>query len=139
MHYHSLYEVSGMTERTPFRCGVVIMASGLGTRFGSNKLLADFDGEPMVTYAIRGVNDLFDASVLVTRYEEVAALAESYNVQSIVHAFPGRNDTVRLGLQAVMALNDALSGCVFCPADQPLIEKATVGKLLSSEIGRAHV
>ena len=34
--------------------GCVIMASGLSTRFGSNKLLADFGGRPMLCRALDG-------------------------------------------------------------------------------------
>ena len=42
--------------------GCVIMASGLGKRFGSNKLMADFNGKPMI-YRILSATDgaLFDA------------------------------------------------------------------------------
>ena len=34
---------------SPFgSCGCVIMASGMGKRFGGNKLMADFGGKPMI-------------------------------------------------------------------------------------------
>lgn len=36
--------------------GCVIMASGLGKRFGSNKLMADFNGKPMI-YRILSATD----------------------------------------------------------------------------------
>ena len=36
-----------ITPTTP-HLGCVIMASGLGTRFGGNKLMADFDGQPLI-------------------------------------------------------------------------------------------
>ena len=50
--------------------GCIIMASGLGTRFGSNKLMADLDGAPLGLYVpadtaldesgMNGVEDLPD-------------------------------------------------------------------------------
>ena len=32
--------------------GCIIMASGLSTRFGSNKLMANLDGAPLIAHAI---------------------------------------------------------------------------------------
>ena len=44
----------------PFpNCGCVIMASGLGIRFGGNKLMADFCGKPMITQILDATEDLF--------------------------------------------------------------------------------
>ena len=40
-----------MKELLPVGC--VIMASGVSRRFGSNKLLADFRGEPMLAAQLR--------------------------------------------------------------------------------------
>ena len=35
------------------------------------------------------------------------------------HALPGRNDTVRLGLEALLTLQPGLAGCIFLPGDSP--------------------
>ena len=43
--------------------GCVIMASGLSTRFGSNKLLADFGGRPMLCRVL----DATDTPALAAR------------------------------------------------------------------------
>ena len=40
-----------ITPTTP-HLGCVIMASGLGKRFGGNKLMADFDGQPLICRAL---------------------------------------------------------------------------------------
>ena len=39
--------------------GCVIMASGLGKRFGGNKLMADFHGEPMVCRILDATEGIF--------------------------------------------------------------------------------
>ena len=44
----------------------------------------------------------------------------------ILHDLPNRNDTVRLGLEA---LGD-LDACMFLPGDQPLLRRETVAMLL---------
>ena len=106
--------------------GCVIMASGLGRRFGDNKLLADFGGKPMVQRALDATEGLFSRRVVVTRHESVAALCREQNVQVLLHDLPHRSATVRLGLEA---LGD-VDCCMFLPGDQPLLRRETVAALL---------
>lgn len=108
--------------------GCVIMASGLGKRFGGNKLMADFNGAPMIRRALDATEGLFTRRVVVTRHESVAQLARSQNVEVILHDLPHRSDTVRLGLEA---LGD-LDACMFLPGDQPLLRQETVAMLLEN-------
>jgi len=108
--------------------GCVIMASGLGKRFGSNKLMADFHGKPMIQRALDATDGLFAKRVVVTRHEQVAALCREQCVDVVLHDLPNRNDTVRLGLEA---LGD-LDACMFLPGDQPLLRRETVAMLLES-------
>ena len=108
--------------------GCVIMASGLGRRFGGNKLMADFGGRPMLARILAATEGLFDRRVVVTRHEDVAAFCRERGVEVISHDLPGQNDTVRLGLQAV----GNMDGCLFCPGDQPLLRKETVEALVNA-------
>lgn len=108
------------------KLGCVIMASGLGERFGSNKLMADFHGEPMIQRALRATDGLFSKRVVVTRHESVAVLCQELGVDAVLHDLPHRSDTVRLGLEA---LGD-LDACMFLPGDQPLLRRETVAMLL---------
>jgi molybdate transport repressor ModE-like protein len=110
------------------RIGCVIMASGLGKRFGGNKLMADFHGKPMVYKALEATEGLFFKRVVVTRHESVAALCLEKNVDAVLHDLPHRSDTVRLGLEAL----GELDACMFLPGDQPLLRRETVAKLLRS-------
>lgn len=105
----------------------MIMASGQGKRFGGNKLLADFGGEPLICRAFRVTEGLFAMRVVVTRHREVANLARERGIAVVLHDLPLRSDTVRLGLQAV----GAVSGCLFCPGDQPLLRRETVAELVA--------
>lgn len=108
------------------KIGCVIMASGLGKRFGSNKLMADFQGKPMIQRALDATAGLFAKRVVVTRHEQVAALCREQHVEFVLHDLPNRNDTVRLGLET---LGD-LDACMFLPGDQPLLRRETVAMLL---------
>ena len=105
--------------------GCVIMASGLGKRFGGNKLMADFGGQPMIARILAATEGIFDRRVVV---EDVAAFCRAQGVDVILHDLPNRNDTVRLGLEAV----GNVDGCLFCPGDQPLLRKETLKALADS-------
>ena len=107
------------------KLGCVIMASGLGTRFGGNKLMADFRGEPLICRALSATEGIFTRRVVVTRHKDVAALCRDRGVEAVLHQLPCRSDTVRLGLEAV----GDVGGCVFCPGDQPLLRQETAAAL----------
>ena len=107
--------------------GCVIMASGRAVRFGSNKLLADFGGAPLIARALDAAETpALAARVVVTRSPEVAELACKAGVKTILHSLPGRNDTVRLGLEALLSELPGLAGCIFLPGDQPLLRRESL-------------
>ena len=105
--------------------GCVIMASGLGRRFGGNKLLADFHGQPMISRILDATEGIFAQRVVVTRHEDVARICKERGIQTVLHSLPHRNDTVRLGLDAMPGIHR----CMFAAADQPLLRKETIGAL----------
>lgn len=106
--------------------GCIIMASGLGTRFGSNKLMASLDGAPLIAHVIRACDGLFAKRVAVTRHEDVAKLCRSLGMEAVMHDEPLRSDTVRLGMQAM----DGCDTVTFIQADQPFISANTLAALL---------
>ena len=102
--------------------GCVIMASGLGKRFGSNKLMADFRGKPMILRALQASESLKIHRVVVTRHQDIAKLCKDLGVDVILHDMPHRSDTVRLGLEFL----GNVVGCLFLPGDQPLLRRETI-------------
>lgn len=108
--------------------GCVIMASGMGKRFGSNKLMADFAAEPLFLRAVRATEGIFARRVVVTRHTDVADVCRDCGAEVILHDLPFRSDTVRIGLKAM----DNMDGCLFCPADQPLLRQETAASLALS-------
>ncbi len=106
--------------------GCIVMASGVGARFGGNKLMAELCDAPLVGHVVRATNDLFSRRVVVTRHADVAALCETLGAQVILHDEPCRNDTVRLGMEAM----DGCDTVTFVQGDQPLIRPASIVALL---------
>lgn len=108
--------------------GCVLMASGLGRRFGGDKLMADFDGAPLAARAIAATGELFDRRVMLTRSAAAAAYAGRQGVAVRLHTLPRRSDALRLGLAEM----EEMDGCLFCPCDQPLLRRETVAALCAA-------
>lgn len=106
--------------------GCVIMASGLGTRFGGNKLMADFRGRPLIAHVLDATAGIFSHRVVVTRHRDVVDLCREHGIDVVLHDLPHQSDTVRLGLKSLANLADA---CMFCSGDQPLLCQETVASL----------
>ena len=104
------------------------MASGLSRRFGDNKLLADFCGEPMILRILAATEGIFARRVVVTRHPQVAEICIRQGVETLLHDLPHRSDTVRLGLETM----GDMDGCMFCPADQPLLRRETILALVQA-------
>lgn len=126
-------------DRPVGRLGCVIMASGLGRRFGGNKLMADFKGKPLIQWTLDATDKIFSRRVVVTRHQEVETLCRKQNIPVIYHDLPWRSDTIRLGLQALNPAYDGdppsdLDSCMFCPGDQPLLQPDTIAALALSAV-----
>ena len=106
--------------------GCIVMASGVGARFGGNKLMAELCDAPLVGHVVRATDGLFSRRVVVTRHADVALLCETLGAQVILHDEPCRNDTVRLGMEAM----DGCDTVTFVQGDQPLIRPASIVALL---------
>ena len=105
--------------------GCVIMASGLGKRFGGNKLMADFHGQPLISCMLAATEGIFAQRVVVTRHADVARFCDERGIPVVLHDLPYRSDTVRLGLEAL----PGVERCMFTPADQPMLRWETVAAL----------
>ncbi|MCF0150596.1 MAG: nucleotidyltransferase family protein [Firmicutes bacterium] len=114
----------------PFgNAGCILMASGMGKRFGGNKLLADFRGKPLIEHAIDMTEGLFAEVLVVTRHTEIEAICRRRQVPVLLHQLPLRSDTVRLGIETI---GPSVDRCAFLPADQPLLSSSTLQALLLS-------
>lgn len=113
-------------KQTTMKHGCIIMASGMGTRFGGNKLMAKLNGIPLIQYVIQATESRFEQRVVVTRHNDVTKLCHELDVAVALHKKPHRNDTVRLGMDAIGKCDTV----TFFQADQPLISPSSITALL---------
>ena len=115
-----------LAKQTTIKRGCIIMASGMGTRFGSNKLMAKLNGIPLIQYVIQATESRFEKRAVVTRHDEVARLCHVLGAEAVLNNKPHRNDTVRLGMDAIGECDTV----TFFQADQPLISPSSITALL---------
>ena len=115
------------------KIGCVIMASGMARRFGSNKLLHDFHGEPMMVRILRSTAaTTIQHRLVVTRHREVEAICRAEGVPCLLHDLPLRSDTVRLGVEKLLSTEPDLDGIIFAASDQPCLTAESIQNLCNA-------
>ena len=111
------------------KIGCVVMAAGNARRFGENKLAARFQGKSLIRRTLEAVpGDVFDSTVVVTQYPEIAELAKEFHFAAIRNEHPdfGISHTIELGLTKLRECD----GVLFLVSDQPLLRRESVAELV---------
>lgn len=119
------------------KLGAVLMASGAGTRFGSNKLFYPIEGVPMVERAFAAVPpELFARACVVSCYPEILSHGSEHSYQAIFNpqAEEGQSASIRLGLSALAEMD----GVLFSVCDQPWLQRISVERLLAEFTAHCH-
>jgi len=120
---------------------VIIMASGLSKRFGTNKLFAQVNGRPMYCSVLNNVSAFFKnhpeagIGIVVSAYEEILHQADQLGLIPIFNANPeeGQANSIKIGL--AFSLKDDFmkhEAAVFLTADQPWLKTETLSDFLLS-------
>ena len=117
------------------RLGIVLLAAGVGKRFGGNKLTAQVRGKPMYLWAMENIEDMKTELpiVVVTGTPEIVSAAEAKGMIAIFNGQPelGISLSIRLGIEAVIQEDRKVDGIFFMVCDQPWLEKTTLVRLMS--------
>jgi CTP:molybdopterin cytidylyltransferase MocA len=122
--------------RQPAGVAGLILAAGLGRRFGGAKLVARLRGRPLVSYALdvagrgRAAGLLSDLRIVVGPGDEVVTrLARDAGAEPLVNPAPanGLSSSLRLGLGALHA-----GAALVLLADQPLVRLDVVAVLVAA-------
>ncbi len=121
------------------KAGMIYMASGFGSRFGSNKLLEEWNGKPLYRY---GLEALLEAAeilkeaygwqvriVTVSQYGEIRKTAERAGAEALENPWSheGITASIRLGTERMEADTELY---VYCTADQPRLDGKTMAEFL---------
>lgn len=111
------------------KLGVVLLAAGLSSRFGSNKLLANLAGRRVIDYAMDAALAVgADRRVAVVSHKEIADAAVAHGFDIIYNEQPERGMASSIVLGAGAAGN--MDAVLLMAADQPLLRGETLTRLV---------
>ena len=113
----------------------VVLAAGLSTRMGGNKLLLELCGEPVVVRAVRAARTAgLDPVLLVVGHEaeRVGAAIPDLSVTTVANPEPARgiHGSLRAGFEALAERRDSPAAAVVLLGDMPLVSSAMVRRLV---------
>jgi len=118
------------------RVASVVLAAGLSSRMGFNKLVAPVCGKPLIQHVLELVAgvELFSERVLVLGYMHGdvyrsidRSILEMFRVVVNESYFEGLGSSVR---KAVMEVQEGVNAIMFFNGDTPFVKRSTVLKLL---------
>lgn len=119
----------GRCYSTRMRIDGIILAAGLSSRMGANKLRLPFRGAPLLRHAVDLVAALpFASRILVTRPESVEGMALPPDFRLIFNDEPEKGQSSSLRLALSQARGDAY---LFFTGDQPLLNRDVVERVLA--------
>jgi molybdenum cofactor cytidylyltransferase len=125
-------EGRGETPSAP-RIAAVVLAAGLSSRMGANKLLADFKGEPLIRSVVRNVRSAAaDRIIVVTGHEsgKISSVLADMDVQFILNTEyqSGLSSSLRVGVEAA----DDADAVLVCLGDMPKIAPRSIDRLIAA-------
>lgn len=112
----------------------LILAAGSSTRMGSNKLLADLNGAPMIAQTVKRVAaSAVESVTVVTGYqaEKTETALQDFKIQKIHNPnfADGLASSLRVGVAALQSSCDAI---LVCLGDMPLIDPRDVNRMIAA-------
>lgn len=126
------------------RIGAVVLAAGGSQRLGVPKQLLLYEGEPLLRRAVLAVRDSGAAPVVVVLGAEADRIAPVLGDITVVRTITnydwttGLASSLAVGLKALLEAGDS-DGVLVTLADQPLVDAASLGKLLDAFDGEHRI
>ena len=115
------------------KIGCVLMASGMSVRYGKNKLLEKLGDREVLLHTADHLLEAGLHPLAVIRSREMAVLLEREGIRYVFHDGTQKSDTIHTGIKN---LDSGTIGYLFMPGDQPLVQQASVRKLVERFLSR---
>lgn len=121
------------TQHAP-KMAAIVLAAGKSSRMGSNKLLADLGGKPLVLHTVENLKASAIHDVIVVTGNEAEALRRALHEAGtrFVHNArfaDGLSTSLKCGMSAVAS---DIDGVLICLGDMPLVDAKTIDRLIAS-------
>ncbi len=116
------------------RVSALVLAAGTSSRMGSNKLLADLNGVPMIAQTVKRIAASGVESItVVTGHQaaEIEAALQGFKIAKIHN--PNYAQGLATSLRAgVAALQDSYDAILVCLGDMPLIDPRDINRMIAA-------
>jgi len=123
-----------MVEIDQNKIGIIILAAGASTRFGSPKQLLVYQGKPLLKrIAETSISTGFKTLVVLgSKTEEIAKTIENLSVDIAINENwkDGMSSSLKVGLKAMFETHPDFSAVILVLCDQPFVGKDTILKLV---------
>ncbi len=116
------------------RIAALVLAAGSSTRMGSNKLLADLHGVPMIAQTVKRIAASHVEMITVVTGHQSAEIEKALKDQKVSlvhnpHYAQGLATSLRAG---VAALKNSCDAILVCLGDMPLIDARDVNRMIAA-------
>ena len=109
--------------------GCVVLAAGSGSRFGGDKLRADFRGQPLYVRALDAVPEGATLVAVVSGDDLILAEAKARGFRAVENREPERGVSRSIALGLDVLEQEGCRAALFLVADQPLLRKETAQRV----------
>jgi molybdenum cofactor cytidylyltransferase len=116
------------------RIAALVLAAGSSTRMGSNKLLAELNGKPMIAQTVQRIAAASVESVAVVTGHQADEIKSALGDQKVTFVHnsqyeEGLASSLRAG---VAALRDSCDAILVCLGDMPLVDARDVNRMIAA-------
>lgn len=109
----------------------IVMASGYGSRIGTNKLLLEYRDKKLIEHIMDKILQInFYSRIVVAKDKEVLDIAckRGFKVVENKNSILGQSQSIKLGIEN----SPVAEGYMFFTGDQPLLSKLTIEKMIDA-------
>lgn len=109
----------------------IVMASGYGSRIGTNKLLLEYRDKKLIEHIMDKILQInFYSRLVVAKDKEVLDIAgkKGFKVVENKNSILGQSESIKLGIES----SPVAEGYMFFTGDQPLLSKLTIEKMIDA-------
>lgn len=109
----------------------IVMASGYGSRIGTNKLLLEYRDKKLIEHIMDKILQInFYSRLVVAKDKEVLDIAckKGFKVVENKNSIFGQSESIKLGIEN----SPVAEGYMFFTGDQPLLSKLTIERMMAA-------
>lgn len=109
----------------------IVMASGYGSRIGTNKLLLEYRDKKLIEHIMDKILQInFYSRIVVAKDKEVLDIAgkRGFKVVENKNSILGQSESIKLGIEN----SPVAEGYMFFTGDQPLLSKLIIKKMIDA-------